>query len=321
MRRTLLGLCLVLGLASVCVASAWLASRVALERLEAGSLPADLRSELDADYRPEEAPSHLPPLEPGVSEQAREDAAQLALQFSWEDLHFVPVFSSQPDWQAVPTPTQLLTPAAMGPAAEQPEGSTPAPPAESTAEPSPQPGSSSTSFVARFGPYPDADTYIAEESKDTNYASADELRVSNAVGRRERILIAISPAGLVSSGTLKRAVLHIYMVSSVGTGEPVTVHRVTAPWDPATATWESVSGGRFDATAATSIDSGSAGWKALDITPLVREWLEGSTENYGVILTAAAAGEDITATFYGSNYSDPLLRPWLEVSFAAPGGS
>lgn len=321
MRRTLLGLCLVLGLASICVASAWLGSRLALERLEAGSLPVDLRSELDADYRPEDAPSHLPPLEPSVSEQAREDEAQLAVQFSWEDLYFVPVFSSLPDWQAVPTPIQLLTPAATGPAAELPEDSTPTPPPESTPEPSPRPGSSSNSFVARFGPYPDADTYIAEESQHTNCASADELPVSNTTGHRERILIAMSPAGLVRSGTLERAVLHIYMASSVGTGEPVMVHRVTAPWDPAAATWESVSGGRFDATAATSIDSESVGWKALDITPLMREWLEGSSQNYGVILTAAAAGEDITATFYGSNHPDPLLRPWLEVSFTVPGGS
>jgi len=76
--------------------------------------------------------------------------------------------------------------------------------------------------------------------------------------------------------------------------------------------------GRFDAAAATSIDTESTGWKVLDITPLMQEWLEGSSQNYGVILTAPAAGGDIAATFYGSNHPDPLLRPWLEVSFAAP---
>jgi hypothetical protein len=321
MRRTLLGLCLALGLASICVGSAWLASRLALERLAAGSLPVDLRSELEVDYRREDASSYLPALEPSVSEQAREDEVQLAVQFSWEDLDFVPVFSSLPDWQAVPTPIRLLTPAATGPAEKPPGDSTPTPRPESTAERSPPPGSPRTSFVARFGPYPDADTYIAEEAKNTNYAAADEMYVSNTIGRRERILIAISPAGLIRSGTLERAVLHIYMASSVGTGEPVTVNRVTAPWDPTTATWESVLGGQFDAAAATSIDTKSAGWKVLDITPLMREWLEGSSKNYGVILTAPAAGGDIIATFYGSNHPDPLLRPWLEVSFIAPSDS
>jgi hypothetical protein len=288
--------------------------------LAAGSLRADLKSELEVDYHPEDAPSHLPVLEPGVSQQAREDEAELAAQFSWEDLEFVPVFSSLPDWQVVPTPGRLLTPAATGPAAQQPPGgSTPTPLPRSTAESSPPPTAPRTSSVVRFGPYPDADTYIAEEAPDTGYAAAGEIHVSSAIGRRERILMAVSPAGLARSGTLQRAVLHIYMASSVGAGQPVTVNRVTAPWDPATATWESVSGGRFDDAPETSIDTETAGWKVVDITPLMREWLEGSSKNYGVILMASAAGGDTTATFYGSNYPDPLLRPWLEVTFTAPG--
>jgi hypothetical protein len=321
MRRTLLGLCVVLGLASICVGSVWLASSLALGHLAAGSLPVDLRSGLEADYHPEDAPSHLPALEPSVSQQAREDEAQLAAQFSWEDLEFVPVFSSLPDWQVVPTPARLLTPAATGPAEEPPGDSTPTRSPESTAEPSPAQGSGRNSFVVRFGPYADADAYIAEDANNTNYAAAGEMYVSNTIGRRERILVAISPAGLIRSGTLERAVLHIYMASSVGTGEPVTVNRVTAPWDPATATWGSVLGGRFDAAPVASIDTESAGWKALDITPLMREWLEGASKNYGVILTAPAAGGDIIATFYGSNHPDPLLRPWLEASFTGPGDS
>ncbi len=298
--------------------SVWLASSLALGHLAAGSLPVDLKSELEADYRSENTSSYLPALEPSVSQQAREDAAQLAGEFSWEDLEFVPVFSSLPDWQAVPTPARLLTPAATAPAEEPPGDSTPAPHPESTAERSPPPGSPRNSSAVRFGPYPDADTYIAEEAPSTNYAAAGEMYVSNTIGRRERILIAISFAGLIRSGTLERAVLHIYMASSVGTGEMVTVNRLTAPWDPTAATWESVFGGRFDEAAATSIDTKSAGWKVVDITPLMQEWLEASSKNYGVILTAPAAGGDITATFYGSNHPDPLLRPWLEVSFIAP---
>ena len=321
MRRTLLALCLVLGLASICVGCAWLASKLALEHLAAGSLPVDLRSELDANYGREDAPSYLPALEPSVSEQAREDEVQLAVQLSWEDLEFVPVFSSLPDWRAVPTPVRLLTPAATGPAEETPGDSAPTSPPESTAEPSRLPGSSRNSFVVRFGPYSDADTYVAEQAPTTNYAATDEMYVSSTAGRRERILIAISPAGLTRSGMLERAVLHIYMASSTGTGEPLMVQRVTAPWDPTTATWESVLGGQFDVAAATSIDTENAGWKVLDITPLMREWLEGSSKNYGVILTAPASGGDISATFYGSNHPDPLLRPWLEASFVAPSGS
>lgn len=321
MRRTLFGLCLALGVVSIVVGSAWLASRLALERSVAGTLPVDLRSGLEVDYRREEASSYLPPLEPSVSEQAREDEVQLAVRFSLEDLDFVPVFSSLRDWQAVPTPVWLLTPAARGPAGGSPGDSTPAPRPESTAERAPPLHAPRNNFVARFGPYPDADTYIVEEARNTNYANAGDLRLSNTVGRRERILIGIRLTGLIRSDTLERAVVHIHMASSFGTGEPVTVHRVTAPWEPATATWKSVSGGRFDAAVAARIDTESDGWKVLDITPLMREWLEGSSESYGVILTAPAAGGDVIATFYGSNHPDPLLRPWLEVSFKAPSDS
>jgi hypothetical protein len=318
MRRIVLGLCLALVLASICVGSAWFGSKLALDHLAAGSLPVDLRSELEVDYRSEEAPSYQAPLEPSVSQQAREDEIQLAVQFSRQDLEFVPVFSSLPDWQAIPTPGWLLTPLAAAPADELPPESTPAPGLESAAEGSTPPGSTRRSSVTRFGPYEDLDTCIAEDASRANYSGVGELYVSNTRGRQERILINIKPVGLTGPGALERAVLHIYMVSSTGTGESVAVNRVTAPWDPTTATWESVLGGQFDAEPTTSIDIESGGWKVLDITSLMREWLEGTAESYGIILTAPAAGEDVTATFYGSNHPDPLLRPWLEVSFIAP---
>lgn len=315
MRQTLLRLCLALGLAGVCVGSAWLASRIALQRSAAASLPVDLRSELEADYHGEDMPPRLPPLERTVSEQAREDEVQLATRFSREDLDFVPVFSTLPDWQAVPTPVWVLTPAATGPAEGTLGDSMPTPGSESDPEGSSPPSSVVKKAFVRFGPYPDADTYIAEGTSNTNYSGAEALHVSNTAGRRERALIAISLPGSIESSGVEQAALHIYMGSSAGPDEPVTVHRVTAPWELSTATWESVSGGRFDAGAVASIDTESVGWKVLDITPLVQGWLEGSFRNYGIILTAPAAAVDSTATFHGSNHPDPLLRPWLEVSF------
>lgn len=321
MQQTLLRLCLALGLAGICVGSAWFASRLALQRSAAGSLPVDLRSELEVDYGREDSLPRLPPLEHRVSEQAREDEAQLATRFSREDLDFVPVFSTLPDWQAVPTPAWLLTPPATGPAEGPLRDSTATPRLESTPERSSPSGSAMEKVVVRFGPYPDADTYIAEEASNTNYSGTDELHVSNTAGRRERALITIRLPGLIESSGLERAVLHIYMGSSIGPGEPVTVHHVTAPWEPSTATWESVSGGRFNADQVASIDTESVGWKELDITPLVRVWLEGSFQNYGIILAAPAVAVDSIATFHSSNYPDPLLRPWLEVSFSAASDS
>ena len=320
MRRTVPVLCLVLGLASICLGSAWLGSKLALDHLAAGSLPVDLRSGLEVDYHGEATPSYLPPLEASVSQQAQEDEARLAVRFSGQDLEFVPVFSSLPDWQAVPTPGWMLTPEAAPTTEEPATASMPEPGAESATEGSTSPGSTRESLVDRYGPFADADTWIAEDAGQTNYSGADELHVSNSAGHRERILLDIRPLGLTGSATLERAVLHIYMASSTGTGASVTVNRVTAAWDPAAATWESVMGGRFDAEPATTIDTASAGWKTLDITPLMRKWLDGSAGSYGVILTAPAAGEDATATFCSSNHPDPLLRPWLEVRFTAPNG-
>jgi hypothetical protein len=177
-------------------------------------------------------------------------------------------------------------------AEESPAESKPVPGANSASEGSTPAGSTRKSFVDRYGPYPDADTYIAEEASHTNYSGAGELLVSSSTGHRKRVLFNIKPVGLTGLGALQRAVLHIYMSTSTGMGEMVTVNRVTAPWDPATATWESALGGRFDSEATTSIDITSAGWKVVDITPQMREWLEHSAESYGVILTAPTAGED-----------------------------
>lgn len=317
MRRIALGLCLLLGLASICVGSAWIGSKLAMGRLATNSLPADLRSELEADYRGEGVSLSLPPLEPGVSEQARQDAADLAVRYSWPDLEFVPVFSSLPDWQAVPTPGWLLTPTASAPAQEPVAHSTPPGEGEQPAEGPPPASPRRNTVVVRFGPYPDADTYISEEASNTNHSGVDELRVSSTTGRRERTLVGIRPLGLTAQGEPERAVLHIYMASSAGTGESVMVNRVMDPWDAATATWQAVAGGRYDPEAVASIDISSTGWKAADITTLVRGWLQGSVESYGVILTAPGIGEDVAVTFHSGNHPDPLLRPWLEVTFIA----
>jgi hypothetical protein len=256
-------------------------------------------------------------LDRSVSEQARQDEVELVTRSSQADLDFVPIFSTLPDWQAVPTPAWMVTPATTAPTQEPLGDATATPRPESTPEPSSSPGSARSKFVARFGPYPDADTYIAEGAGSTNYSGGDELRVSNGAGRRERALITIRIPGFIESTRLESAVLHIYMGSSAAPGDPVTVYRVTTPWDPGTATWESVSGGQFEADTAASIGTESVGWKEVDVTPVVRGWLEGSFNNYGIILASPAAAADSVATFHSSNHPDPLLRPWLEMRLSA----
>ena len=68
----------------------------------------------------------------------------------------------------------------------------------------------------------------------------------------------------------------------------VNVHRVTAPWDENTVTWNNF-GASYDPAVETTFFVGGSGIHAIDITGVVRAWLDGSAPNYGILLEQGVA--------------------------------
>ena len=67
-----------------------------------------------------------------------------------------------------------------------------------------------------------------------------------------------------------------------------------------------------------AVTSGNWGWFALDVTDLVRGWVNGSLPNYGVMLRANESPGDDSAQlgFLTRNVADPSFRPYLALTYS-----
>ena len=122
------------------------------------------------------------------------------------------------------------------------------------------------------------------------------------------------PAGAV----LNSATFTIYAEDFLGTSDHhLNVHRITAPWDEATVTFNSF-GGSFDPAIAASFTANGTGVYSCDVTSLVQSWLDGTYPDYGFLLEQPEA--DYTR-FVSSEYAVVNLRPKLELCYTVGSGS
>jgi PKD repeat protein len=128
--------------------------------------------------------------------------------------------------------------------------------------------------------------------------------------------ITTTPAGVV----ITSANLLLY-ADQTNSSVQVRVHRVTAPWDEHTVTYNNF-GESFDPTVMGSftIKSSTTGWYSADVTALVQGWVNGAYPNDGLLLE-----QDWGSTFNRFRSSDSTgnatLRPQLAVCYSAASGS
>ena len=96
----------------------------------------------------------------------------------------------------------------------------------------------------------------------------------------------------------------------------VNVHRITTAWQEDGVTWRSFAGG-YDRIVIGTFGSAAAGWKEVDVTSLVRGWLNGTIRNCGLLLDDPGAGADQNEEYDSSECEDVGLRPRLEVCLPA----
>lgn len=104
---------------------------------------------------------------------------------------------------------------------------------------------------------------------------------------QENRSILLPPGSVLVAATLTLNVQYLYG------GNPespvaVNVHRVTAPWEENTVTWNSFAAS-YDPTIETTFYVSGSGSYAVDITGVVRAWLDGSVPNYGILLEQGIA--------------------------------
>lgn len=109
--------------------------------------------------------------------------------------------------------------------------------------------------------------------------------------------------------TLQSATFMIYVHEA--NGETIYVHRVTSDWDEGTVTWNNF-GGAFDPTVEASFVADAIGWRSADITSLVQSWIDGTYDNYGILLDQ----QDFNfprASYYSREFGSS--NPYLEICY------
>jgi LruC domain-containing protein len=120
-------------------------------------------------------------------------------------------------------------------------------------------------------------------------------------------------AGIPAGATITSATFSIYSSSPIN--QTVNVHRITAAWTEPGVTWANFAAS-YDTTIAATLPISPTGWQSTDITGLVQDWVDGTDPNYGILLE-----QDRTqfTTYNSSEWSDPTLRPKLEICYTAAG--
>lgn len=142
----------------------------------------------------------------------------------------------------------------------------------------------------------------------------------------------LSSVSAIDAASVSSATLRLYVLdnSAIGFGlnpseeYPVAIdfYTLTAGWDQTTLTWSNQPAP--DSLVASISDISSVGyWLEIDVTSTVKEWLDGSLANYGLLLTQSESVRDATNTaifpaLAANRNPDESIRPQLVITTAIP---
>jgi hypothetical protein len=170
------------------------------------------------------------------------------------------------------------------------------------------PGQAATVTVA-------ADSYVSSSNATVNYGSAAVLSVGDGASALIAFDLSSLPAGLTASN-IEKATLTVF-VHKAYTAGALDLAQVTAPWSEALVTYNN----RPTTTAAVqSVPvSASESYVTFDITLLVRQWVIGAAENYGVEIRASAGQPETTVDLDSKESTSTSHSALAEITLVSMG--
>ncbi len=174
------------------------------------------------------------------------------------------------------------------------------------------------------------DTYIESWEPNRPRGEENQLTLSNNTSGATALL-RFDLTGVPSGIVLKGARLNLYASYRFGTGESMdtTMYALLRPWNENEATWNSPYAGQswglagarhagadyLDHVAAQLELADVNMWYTYNVTDLVRQWLAGELENYGVLLRALPGQ---SSTYRLSSSESTTNRPELLIQYTDP---
>ncbi|MBN2379454.1 DNRLRE domain-containing protein [candidate division WOR-3 bacterium] len=165
------------------------------------------------------------------------------------------------------------------------------------------------------------DAYIWSAEPDLDYADSDSLLVGEyEAGTNFELYSLIEFTGLseYEGVELENATLELYCNNTNLSTVSISICRLNEAWNEQTLRWKSYPDLNKEIVITESWPTPDSWW-SVDVTRIVRTWLDGSATNYGFCLycdtTKTEAEEDWTS-FYSSDYEiDKALHPKLTLEY------
>jgi len=110
------------------------------------------------------------------------------------------------------------------------------------------------------------------------------------------------------------ATFYIYVAQD--NAQQIDLHRITSDWGETTVTWDNFGG--YDAAIEGSFLADGLDWRSVDITALVVGWLDGTYDNFGVLLDQALM--TFPRAMYNSREA-AAYQPYLNICYDTDAGN
>jgi len=164
------------------------------------------------------------------------------------------------------------------------------------------------------------DSYTQSSTPTQNFGTSANIQVASGINSYLKFDLSTLPAGTTGSGVTK-ATLKLW-VNSVITAGSFDVRRVTSgTWDEGSITHTSAQ----TLSSVVQVSAVPVNWQdddafvIVDLTPLVKDWLNGVLTNRGILLTINAASSNIR--FDSKENTTTSHEPRLEITLNGPAGS
>ena len=132
----------------------------------------------------------------------------------------------------------------------------------------------------------------------------------------ERGLLKFSLSSIPAGSTINSATLKCFVFSyPTGVSKEIRVHRVGASWSESSITWNNNYTESYDAQTVSG-----GGWVTWDLVNLVEDWMDGTVNNYGVLLKWTTEGGSSTAEFKFASRERSSGKPYLQIDYTPPSG-
>ncbi len=180
--------------------------------------------------------------------------------------------------------------------------------------------------------YSVGDACVLQGRPTMNFGSTTDMWAGyddylNPDGMIARSLVRFNLSAIPSGATVNSATLRAYLVGSYdypGRTRTVTAYRAGSTWSESSVTWNSQPA-IAEAYGSSGVTHGAQGWYSFDVTNLVRGWVNGSLQNYGIVLRGPEwSGSDSSWKAFSTRegpYPPQLVITYIDYSASMIGGA